>query len=106
MRAGSLRHRVTIQQATVTRDAIGGEVKTWEAVADRWASVEPLTGREFFSAQQEGAQLSARIRLRYLAGIVPTMRVVHGSAVYDVKAVVNVEGRSRELHLMVEEAVA
>jgi SPP1 family predicted phage head-tail adaptor len=106
MRAGELRHRVELQRATITRDPMGGEVKTWAQLGIHWASVEPLTGQETFAAQQEGAKVDVRIRLRYEPGIVPTLRVRHGARIYDVTAVLDLEGRHRELHLMATEAVA
>lgn len=43
IQAGKLRHRITIQRETVTRDEYGSEVKTWDDLATVWASVEPLS---------------------------------------------------------------
>jgi SPP1 family predicted phage head-tail adaptor len=106
MRAGRLRHRIEIQRATVTRDAMGGEIKAWQTTAIRWANVVPLAGREYFAGQAGDATVSHRIELRYLPGIVPSMRVKTGDRVLDIEAVLDIEGRHRELHLMATEAVA
>lgn len=105
MRAGRLRHRVTIQQKTVSQDGYGAEVITWADVATVWASVEPLRGREFLDTRREGAEVSTRIVIRYRAGIVPEMRVTFGDHVYDLLSVVHVEERARELQLMCKELI-
>jgi len=105
IRAGELRHRVTIQQKSVTRNTFGEEIVTWQDVATVWAAIEPLRGREFFESQQVNAEVTTRIRIRYRPGITPTMRVVYGSRIFDIQAVINVEERNRELHLMCREEV-
>lgn len=103
IRAGELRHRITIEQVTETRDVIGGVTESWSTFATRWAAVEPLAGREYFSAQQEEADVDHRIRLRYLAGVVPKMRVKFGARLFDIQTVLNLDERKRELHLMARE---
>jgi SPP1 family predicted phage head-tail adaptor len=44
--AGSLRHRVTIQQLTISQDAFGGIVEAWTDLKTVWADISPLSGRE------------------------------------------------------------
>lgn len=105
MKAGTLRHRVVIQEKDPTQDEYGEEVPTWSDVDTVWAAVEPLAGREFLETQRVGAEVTTRIRIRYRDGIVPKMRVVWGDHVYDIKAVIHVEERQREIHLMCKELV-
>ena len=105
MNIGSLRHRVTIQQYGITRDDFGAEVPDWMPLATVWASVEDLAGKEYFAAQQVNAEVSTRIRIRYRGDIKPQMRVVYGARVLDIQAVLDPEGRRRELQLMCKEAV-
>lgn len=105
MRAGRLRHRVAIQQKSVTRDSYGGETITWPGVITVWASVEPLRGDEFIEAQRAGARVDTRIVMRYQSGIVPEMRATEGSHTWDILSVINVEERDRELQLMCREVL-
>lgn len=105
MRAGMLRHRVQIQQVTETQDSFGAVVQTWGTVATVWASIEAISGREFFDAAQTNAEITHRIRIRYRPGIAPAMRVVEGTRTFDIQAVLDPGGRRRELVLMVKEAV-
>lgn len=105
MRAGRLRHQISIEQVTETPDGSGGLVKTWSVFAPLRASYEPLMGKELFSAQQEQANVSTRFRVRHVAGITPKMRVVFDSRRFNIEGVIDVGGRGRELHLMCTEDV-
>lgn len=96
---GELRQRVTIQQKSVTRDAFGAETISWTDVATVWAKIWHLRGRELMDAQQAEADTSTQITIRYRAGILPTMRVVHGSAIYDIQAALDMGERHRFIEL-------
>lgn len=84
MRAGKLDQRITIQRLDLVQDAIGEIVQTWVEVAVLWASVIDLSGREFIAAQAVTTEVTTKILIRYRAGILPSMRVVHGSDIYDI----------------------
>jgi SPP1 family predicted phage head-tail adaptor len=103
MQAGKLRHRVTIQQATETRNTLGEAIKTWSTVATVYASVEPIRGREFFAAEQVQSEISHRVRMRYRSGLAPRMRLLYGSRMLQIEAVIDVEERHRETQLMCRE---
>lgn len=105
MQAGKLRHRVTIEQRTQTFDANGSPTDTWTAFATVWASVEPLSGRELLNAEQIQPVVSHRVRLRYLSGVQPEMRVLHDSRALNIESVINKEERNIELELLCSEAV-
>lgn len=107
MDAGRLRHRVTIQSVTETRDTTTGAIATsWADVATVWAAVEPLSGREFLAAQANQAEVVARILIRYRDDVTAKMRVVAGSKVYNIRAVLpDKESGIDHLTLMVAEEV-
>lgn len=101
MRAGQLRHKVIIQAKTVAgRDSKGGEVIDWVPFATVRANVVPLRGREYVAVRQAQVELQVRIEMRYLPGVTPVMRVLHGSAVYNIVDAIDVGGRQRTLELM------
>lgn len=106
MEAGKLRNRVAIQQKSVTRDAFGAEVVTWSTVATVWGAVEPMRGQEFLESQRLGADVDTRIRIRYRSGLTPAMRATFGAHVYDIKSVIHVQERKREVQLMCREVLS
>lgn len=102
MRSGAMRHTGTIEAPTKSQDSTGGIVNSWATFADGVrAAIEPISGREFFSASQVQSNVSTRIRIRYLDGVTPKMRYVHGEDYYDIQAVLPDDRSGRhEMHLM------
>lgn len=88
--AGRLRHRVQIEQLVTEQDSDGASVETWADAVGCFvpAEIMPLSGRELIAAAAVQAKVSTRIRIRYRAGISPSMRVVHRGILYGVEAVV------------------
>lgn len=109
MGAGTYRHFVEIERRVeVGRDAAGGVLHEWQLVAQLYASVEPLNGREAFEAAQLDSRVSGRIKLRTFD---PELcraddRVRFRGRIFNVLGVRNPDERSRELVLSVEEHVA
>lgn len=104
--AGKTNKLVTIQSNTPTRDANGGEVESWGVFAKRWVSIEPLNGREFFTAQQTASEITHRVRLRYdqtVKSVNTKMRILFGSRVFDIESVINPRESNVELLLMCRE---
>lgn len=98
--AASLDQRVTIQQKAVTRSASGAEIVTWQTVAELWAAVLPIRGREFFAAQQTQDSTDVRVIIRYRTGIAREMRVMHKGQALDIVSVINPGSRGEMLELM------
>lgn len=105
MKAGWLRHRITLQTKSTTQDTYGAEQDVWTDEATVWASVEPLRGQEYFSSKQMQAEETTRIRIRYRSGITPAWRVIFGDRIFNIKSIINPQERNIFLELMCEEAV-
>ena len=106
MRAGRLRHFVTIEHLVAgSPDQLPtGELdRSWATFAQVWASIEPLKGRELFAAQSVHSEVTALVVMRYLADVDATMRVNHGGTYYMIEARIDPEQRHRELQLWCSE---
>lgn len=104
MKAGRLRHRVTIEKNTPTTTGRGERRPAWSTLADVWADIRPLRGREYYQAQQTNAELTTEIEIRYRDDVTSKMRVVWGDRVFDVVAPpVNVDMLNRALILLCAE---
>ncbi|NWN92294.1 phage head closure protein [Marinobacter adhaerens] len=85
MRAGKLRHRVTIQKPGRTQDPVTGEITNgWSDVATVWASVEPVSVKEFIASQAGQSEITTRITMRYRDGINAKMRAVFRGKIYNI----------------------
>lgn len=106
MRVGELRKRVTFQSETSSSDNAGGYTLGWTTVATVWAAIEPLNGREVFTAQHLEGHVTHRVIIRYRSDITSDMRMVYGARVFNVRAVINQDERNCWTTLLVEEGVA
>jgi SPP1 family predicted phage head-tail adaptor len=105
IQSGKLRHKISIEQKAIRRDSYGAEEITWTPFLYAWASIEPLSGREYFLAQQIQASVDHKIIMRYQPGIRPDMKAVWNGRSFNIKAVLNKEERNIELMLMCQEFV-
>lgn len=107
IRAGKLRHQVTLQERKTTRDPDTGDViVAWADVATVWASVEPLSARDFIAAGVNQSQVTARITIRYRENISADMRILHRTKIYNIEGVLADKDSGREyLTLPVSEGV-
>jgi SPP1 family predicted phage head-tail adaptor len=105
LRAGSLRHRVTLQQPAETPDGGGGFTLAWTDVATVWAAIEPLKGAERLHAQQLQSPVTHRVTMRYRSGVTPTMRLLFEARTLNIRAVIDPQERNRTLELLCEEGV-
>lgn len=127
MALGQFRDSITVQQSAGTawdsgttswdagatswdpdaRDATGDPIEQWSTYCTRRASVEPLSGREYFAASQFQSNLSVRMRLHYdeqTALIDAKMRVSWGNRLFNIVAPpINPNEANREIILMCEE---
>lgn len=100
--AGKLTKRLTIQQATETRDGFGDPVPTWSTYATRWAAIEYTGSGESLEAGSRRTELRAVIRMRYdttTAAITAKMRGLLGSVVFDFMPPENVNQRNEEIRI-------
>lgn len=79
---------IEIRQRDAGADAGGQPLKTFNTVvASLWAEIRHPSGVEQVRAGAQVSVVQASIKVRRRDGITPGMRAVHGSAVYDIRAV-------------------
>lgn len=101
MKAGSLRHKITIQENAALNDAAGSQKPVWVDVCTVQAAIKPLSGRELIVSQAENSEISVRIVIRYRAGITASMRIVYCNTIYAIVAPpINTDMRNTELQIM------
>lgn len=103
--SGRFRHRISILKPPGPDDVdeVGQPLDEWIPVAETWASIEPLRGRELFAAQQVNAEVTARITIRYRTGIDRTMKAIYNDAEFEFLYIINVDYENRELQIMAKE---
>lgn len=92
--AGRLDQRVTLQTPATGQDAAGEPTAGWTDVVTVWASVVDISGREYVAAAGVQNAAQTKIGIRYRAGVVPAMRVLHGATAYNIEAVLGQDKQS------------
>lgn len=109
MRAGQLRHLVTLQRETTADDTAAGVTTTWVDVAVRHAEIVTAAGREFFEMKRQIPELTHQVRLRHgpaaAVGVAPGLRFLHGAIVLRIRAAMDPDGRRREMLCFCQELV-
>jgi SPP1 family predicted phage head-tail adaptor len=96
---------VSIQRRGTAQDSAGQVVETWTETAKEWASIEPVSTREFFAASGERAEITHKIGMHYGVTALPRDQVVYGDRTFDIKGSMNVGERNLELRLMCSELI-
>ena len=93
MRAGQLRHRITIQERSGS---------TWSHFIDVWAAKEMVNDREQFEQANQLMHDSnmIRFRVRYRRDITDKMRVVWDDRAFDIQRIDELDNTRREMSLL------
>lgn len=100
MTAGRLNRIVIIEKPCVTRNAIGDEIESWSPVGRVWASVQPLSGREFMIARQAQTEVTVRVRMRYYPGLKTNMRLRCGRSTFVIVSIIDEKLAGRWLEIL------
>lgn len=104
MEAGQLRERITVQQASETRNTLGETLQSWSTYTTVWASVEGVSARESLYAGQQQISISHRVRLRYLPGLTQSMRLRWRNRALEIVSLLERNNRTEHELLCQEEA--
>lgn len=100
MNPGELNERVIIQHKAVVFDDYNAPVEGWDTFAELWSKPMIGTGREFFGAKRNNAELSGIFQLRRNKALTEQMRVVFDSVTYEITAVIHLSDKQiTELHV-------
>lgn len=84
----NFRHRIEIQSLSLTPNDSGGQVETWSTFATVWASLTPKIVKEVNFAERIEPRIDHEIRMRYIAGVTATMRILFDSRIFEIKSII------------------
>jgi SPP1 family predicted phage head-tail adaptor len=88
IRAGRLRHRVTIEKRVESRSATGAVQFTWTThAANVPAEIIHGKGKEVFQSDQQQNWIFATVTIKFVPGITTKMRVNNNGVLYDISAI-------------------
>jgi len=106
MRAGRLRHRITIQKKSEgARNTFNERLPDYSDLATVCARVRPVRGTERFEADASKPQITHMIEMRYGAPANPGYRIIFKDRVFEIIYVIDVEERHIKLEAMCIEVI-
>jgi len=103
MRAGRLRHRVTLQKLSLYQDTTGAKINRYTNVITVWAEINPFKGKEFFDSHKEIGEITHKIIIRYYEGINRDWRIKFGNRTFNVLSVINTGERNLYIEIICKE---
>lgn len=100
---GSLRRRLVIETPVRNDDEGGGTTVTWSPIGIAWAQVESVTGREQVHHDAVNSTVSHLVTIRYRGDVAPAMRFRDGNRLFEIRAVLEPDGRRRTMSCLCAE---
>ena len=95
-----LSKKVRLERRAHTQDGAGQNQEVWGLLAEVWASVRPVRGREFYAASGQRAEITHEIVIRHYPDLSPKDRVVMGARIFAIQSVINAQECNRYTNIM------
>ena len=103
MRAGKLRHRITLLCGVKVQNRTGEDITEWQPVTTRRASVIAISGSESDGDQGTGASIVYDVLLRYLEGVTNDMRLLTHGKTLEITTAYDPTGKQAQLRILAKE---
>ena len=104
MRAGSLKHKISIEIYTSSTNEFNEETKQWEFYRSVYASITPLSAKEYFKAGVH-SEATHKVEIRYISEITSKMRIIYDNRIFNIESVLNIREENKTLQLICTEVV-
>lgn len=105
LRASILRHKIIIQREQISKDDLGDVVKIWVNIKITRASIDPITGSEWFAEDRMINDVDQSITLRK-TDLIAADRIIFQGRIFDVKRVLDFENRGIFFLVLAKERVS
>lgn len=102
---GELRHRITIQKLNNSQNEYGEVSEFWEDILNIRAGIYPISGKEFFAAETVNSEITHKVKIRYVEGLTPNMRINFNNRIFSIESIINFQEKNIELQLLCKELI-
>lgn len=99
MNIGEFRHRIRLLKLEFIQNDIGVYIEEWVEVANLWARVSNLYGKEYFAAASIQLEKMLIFTTRYKEGLDENMGIRFQGNTYDIKFVDNIKYKNKYLEI-------
>ena len=111
--AGRMRDRSTFQIYNGATDS-HGDIRddldeNWTDVATVWAAIDPVSGKEFYAAEQSESEVTHKIRCRYFPWLKAELRIRYRAKdtvrIFHIVSIIDWQNRHENVLIMAKELV-
>ena len=95
-----LNKRITFVKCTEHKNELEQSIQGYLDVKTVWASLEPVSGKEFYNANKTENQTAYTVYVRYTKDITPDMLIKYKKRKFYISAVLNVMEKNEILKIM------
>lgn len=104
LRSADLTHRISIRRATEVDDGRGGYQTSWQTIAQPWAEVTGLDGRESVIEHSLQGISVYRIRIWWRPGVQPADQAQLDGVDLNIRSAVDPDAKRHELVILADTA--
>ena len=97
-----MRNKIIIKSIINSINDSGFSNRVESELESVWAEVIPISSKEFYSNASENVKNIIKFSIRYLRGITSDMKVEFQGNTYNIKGIMNIDMRYKELILICE----
>lgn len=110
MRAGDLRHRITLQIRKSEPDELNQPSLEWRDLCAISAGIQPMTARERMVAQANQSELTHLVVIRWQSQFsdpryMATLRIKYGNRIFNIQGSIDPDERHKSLELSCSEGL-
>jgi SPP1 family predicted phage head-tail adaptor len=106
MNAGRFRHKIDVQQELTTQNTYGEPTQTWVTfLSGMYCSIEPIRGKEYLSSDIIQAEVSHRIKMRFVPGVHPKQRILYCGRYFYIIDAIDIVEQHKMLECMCKELI-
>ncbi len=103
---GDLTHRLRLEAPIRTSDETGGAALTWALIAEVYASIRSVSGSERLENDRLAGAITHAIWLRHRAELTTQHRLSYGTRIFEIRAILDRDGRHRFVECRCEETAS
>lgn len=103
---GDLTHRLRIEAPIRTPDDAGGVTLTWALIGEVYANIRSISGTERLEDDRLAGGVTHAIWLRHRAELTSHHRLLYGTRIFEIRAILDRDGRHRFVECRCEEVTS
>lgn len=106
MNPGELNKKIAFQKLETSQNSYGELTEQWVDVCTVWASIKPISAKEYYAAETVSSEVTHNVKIRYRQGLSSDMRILYNIRIFEIiSPPINLNEKNFELLFKCKEVV-